>query len=112
MIATYINRIMQKIHVANNVNRYFEERQIEVLFWPAKSPDINLMKSIAVYVKNKLDASYEDVKELEEDLICIWKTIPFEFLENLYNGLPRCFQAIIDVKGGPTNYQYVEIKII
>ena len=70
------------------------------------------MKSISAYVKNKLDASYEDVKELEEDRIYIWKTIPFEFLENLYNGLPRRIQAITDAKGGPTNHQYVEIKII
>ena len=68
MIAIFINRIRQKIHVANNINKFFEDRHIQRLSW-RKAPDLNLMESVWAFVKGKLKGSYRSQDELEEDIV-------------------------------------------
>ena len=71
-------------HSAICINSYFAERGIEVLPWPAKSPDLNIIESVWDYVKNKLKTSYSNRQELEENIIFIWQNIPSEYIYNLY----------------------------
>jgi len=93
-----------KVHVADIINSYFEERNIKLLSWPPKSPDINIIENLWAYLKNKLKASYSNTGELEEDIVNIWENIPSDLIENLYDSIPERIQAVIDSEGGPTMY--------
>jgi len=92
------------IHTTSMIMDYFQKNQIEVVSWPSKSPDLNLIESVWSYLKDKLQRSYDSVEELEEDVLNQWKAIPFWFIENLYNSFPRRIQAVLDAEGGPTKY--------
>ncbi len=92
------------IHTSQCIIEYFEERGIELLSWPPKSPDLSLIESVWAYLKDKLRRSYDNREELEEDIKEQWKNIPVEFIENLYKSMSRRIQAVIESKGGPTYY--------
>lgn len=92
------------IHRSSTINEYFEERGIELLSWPPKSPDLSLIESVWAYLKSKLKRSYDSREELEEDIIEQWHDIPVDFIQNLYNSMFHRIQAVIDMNGGPTDY--------
>jgi len=92
------------IHTTTSVYDYFAKRGIEVLPWPAKSPDLSLIESVWSRLKDKLKRSYETREELVEDIQRCWNNIETEYIANLYQGMKRRIQAIIDSQGGPTDY--------
>ena len=92
------------IHTTSEVLKYFKEHNIEVLSWPTKSPDLNLIESVWSVLKNKLKRSYSSREELVEDIQLQWKSISSELIVNLYCSMKRRIQAVIDSKGGPTDY--------
>ena len=61
-------------HTAFDVIKYFNDREIEVLPWPAKSPDRNLIEEVWSRLKSKLKGSYNSTKELEEDVGECWES--------------------------------------
>ena len=65
---------------------------------------MNVIESMWTYLKNELKAFYSSSKELEEDIIFVWKNLPFDFIETLYESIPKRIQAVIDPKGGLRNY--------
>jgi hypothetical protein len=91
-------------HGAKLVNMYFQDRGIEVLPWPAKSPDLNLIEAVWSELKGKLKRSYDSAEELEEDVKKQWKTISSDYIVSLYDSMRHRIQAVIDAKGGPTDY--------
>lgn len=91
-------------HTAKIVQDYFQEKQIEVINWPPKSPDLNLIEAVWSQLKYKLKRVYKDYEELVEDVYNAWESIPVEFIQNLYNSMNRRILAVIEAKGGPTQY--------
>ncbi len=91
-------------HTASVINDYFEERMIEVLEWPAKSPDLNLIESVWSKLKSHLKKSYEDQEELVEDIEKSYNLIPSDYIIKLYSSMKRRIQAVIDSNGLPTKY--------
>jgi len=89
-----------KPHKANDVKRYFEERNIYVLSWPLKSPDLNLIESVWARLKASLKRSYQNQQDLEEDIINAWNSMPCDFVVNLYASKKDRIQAVIDKEGG------------
>lgn len=75
-------------------------------FWPANSPDLNI-------IENAWSVVWEDLKlrrvktrdQLKRAVKRAWKdkATP-EFVQNLYNSIPRRMQAVIDAGGKPTKY--------
>jgi transposase len=46
------------IHTANAVRRWLEENEIELIDWHANSPDLNPIKHLWFFLKNKLHELY------------------------------------------------------
>jgi transposase len=80
---------------------------IQVLDWPAQSPDLNLIENLWQEIKFKLRSDPNkptSLSDLESKVEVAWNTIPAEFIRKLANGMPRRIQACIAAEGGTTKY--------
>jgi hypothetical protein len=76
---------------------WLESHNIPLLPWPAKSPDLNPIENIWALLDNRIRRNiYEDIEDLERDLLQFFNEIPSETFQNLSNSMPdrikKCFQ--------------------
>lgn len=94
-------------HTSKMATKWFEDNNIEVLNWPAQSPDINPIEHLWVHLKKQLN-KYENppkgVFELWERTEEEWNDIPAEACQRLIESMPRRIEAVIKAKGGHTKY--------
>ena len=80
---------------------------MEVLLWPAQSPDLNAIEHLWNHLKRKL-AEYEvppqGILELWERVQEEWGKIKPEVCQGLIESMLRRVEAIIKAKGGYTKY--------
>ena len=86
---------------------------MEVLQWPAQSPDLNpiehLWHHLKKHVKN-FKESAEKVTELQERTEEKWKEISQKKYQRLVKSMSRRIQAVIRAKEGYTKYQFLLIS--
>src|SRR5882762_11828674 len=88
-------------------SKWFKDNSIDVMVWPAQSPDINPIEHLWVDLKkalNKYPNPANGVHELWERVVEEWNKIPPETCQNLIESMPRRIQAVIKAKGGHTKY--------
>lgn len=94
-------------HTANRTKQWFFENHINVLDWPAQSPDLNPIEHLWFNLKQKLN-SYPtqpaSIHELWERIQCEWEKITPQECLNLIESMPRRVQNVLQVKGGYTKY--------
>jgi transposase len=94
-------------HTSKRAAQWFSDNNIEVMEWPAQSPDINPIEHLWVHVKRQMN-TYETppkgVFELWDRLAREWNKIPPETCQNLIESMPRRLEAVIKAKGGHTKY--------
>jgi len=94
-------------HTSKKATKWFEDNKIEVMAWPAQSPDINPIEHLWVDLKkalNKHPKPAKGVHELWERVVEEWNGIGPETCQNLIESMPRRIQAVIRAKGGHTKY--------
>ena len=94
-------------HTSNMATKWFEDNDIQVLNWPAQSPDLNPIEHLWVHLKKKLKEypkPPQGVHELWERVVEEWNKIPPETCQKLIESMPRRVQAVIKAKGGHTKY--------
>jgi transposase len=94
-------------HTSKKAKKWMEDNDLEVIWWPAQSPDLNPIEHLWFYVKRKLQ-EYEvppkGAHELWERLVKEWNGIPAEVCQKLIESMPRRIEAVIKAKGGHTKY--------
>lgn len=94
-------------HTAKSVKEYLSQEDFKVMLWPAQSPDMNPIENCWSYLKNQI-YSYETpangLKELFSRVEIEWEKISKEYLENLYESMPRRMAQVIKAKGRWTKY--------
>jgi transposase len=94
-------------HTSKKAKKWFQDNGIEVLKWPAQSPDLNPIEHLWDYLKKKL-LEYEHppkgMLELWERIEKEWNAIPASVCQNLIASMPRRMEAVIKAKGGNTKY--------
>ena len=94
-------------HMSNKATKWFEDNDIQVLVWPAQSPDINPIEHLWVSLKHALQQYSrppKGVHELWDRVREEWNKIPPETCQQLIESMPRRIQAVIKAKGGHTKY--------
>jgi len=95
------------VHKSKVVQRYFREKMITVLDWPAQSPDLNPIENLWAELKKRIATRRGDITSKEalwEAIEAEWEATPKSFLENLIDSMPNRIEAVIKAKGGPTKY--------
>ena len=94
-------------HTSKLATQWFEDNNINLLVWPAQSPDINPIEHLWVHLKNRMKKypnPPKGVHELWERVAEEWNKITPETCQNLIESMPRRIEAVIKAKGGHTKY--------
>ena len=94
-------------HTAKTTQKWLQDNKINVLEWPAQSPDLNLIKNLWQHLKRRL-ADYKTeprgILKLWERVETEWAKIPADVCLNLVESMPRRIAAVLKAKGGYTKY--------
>ncbi|GFS71692.1 transposable element Tcb1 transposase [Trichonephila clavipes] len=80
---------------------------IELLLWPARSPDLSPIENMWFMVAQRLTqitppAATPD--ELWQRVEAAWSAVPPKYIQSLFESMPRRVAAVISNNGGYTGY--------
>lgn len=87
--------------------KWLSEAQVNVMDWPAKSPDLNPIENMcsvlarAVYHNAR---QFADVDELQQCVEEEWANIRFEYLDKLLESMPKRCVDVLQTSGLQTKY--------
>lgn len=83
------------IHKAKTTQAFFKEHGIELLDWPAYSPDLNPIENLRAILKNKVyEQRPRTLDELERVVRKEWKAISRRFTRRLVRSLPGRLEEV------------------
>ena len=94
-------------HRAHNTGNFLRNQDVEVMDWPALSPDMNPIEHIwdrMGRVIRDMDNPPLNVADLRDALRHAWAAIPDDALATLSGGMPRRVAAVNAARGGHTRY--------
>ena len=80
---------------------------MEVLTWPAQSPDLNPIEHLWAHLKRKLqgyETAPKGILEFWERVQVEWEKIESSVCQELVESMPRRVEAVLKAKGGYTKY--------
>ena len=92
-------------HTATIVKNYLRNQKIEVLLWPAQSPDLNPIENLWFELDRRVDkCACNREEELFECLKRAWANIDHGYLAKLLESIPKRCKRIIKSCGYPISY--------
>nr|KAG5695939.1 hypothetical protein BaRGS_017520 [Batillaria attramentaria] len=94
-------------HSARIVDQYLEEESMELMEWPARSPDLNPIEHVWDMIGRAVRARVNPPRtlaQLGQALQQEWDQIPQQTIRNLICSMRRRCQAVISARGGHRQY--------
>lgn len=92
-------------HTSRLAKEWFQKNRVEVMEWPAQSPDLNPIENLWCDVKEAVsNCNPSNNNQLWETVEHAWKSISQERCENLVNSMNRRCAAVIANKVYATKY--------
>jgi transposase len=96
-----------RCHVARSTLQWLQDRNIQVMPWPAYSPDLNPIENLwGVLVRRIYEGGkqFNTIEELKTDIVRCWNEIEKNMLENLSNSMPKRVCKVIHAHGDSIEY--------
>lgn len=94
-------------HKAKSILSYLRDQEYEVMNWPAQSPDLNPIENCWSHLKSKI-YSYKlgakSMHELWRRVETEWEAISKDYIDKLYESMPRRMAECIRANGYWTKY--------
>jgi hypothetical protein len=92
-------------HKSRTSMAWFAENQVEVMYWPARSPDLNPFEHIWVLIDQRIsEIQFHSITQLEEELVNQWNKITRTKCLNLIESMPTRISLCLKAEGGHFNY--------
>lgn len=92
-------------HKAKKVMKWFDENGVQLLPWPAKSPDLNPIEQLWNIIDQKLlNIEVSNLAQLEQAIKRLWKEITLDTCINLIESMPKRVELCIKARGGHFKY--------
>ena len=93
-------------HVARICRQFLNRNNVNVLPWPAESPDMNPIEHIWDYLCRKVRArgNVHNLRDLENALIQEWNNIPNVVIKRNVRSMIARLAACINSRDGQTRY--------
>ncbi|GFX88386.1 transposable element Tcb1 transposase [Trichonephila clavipes] len=94
-------------HVARIFQRFFVNQQIDLLSWPARSPDLSPIKNMWSMVSQRLTQitpPEATLDQLWQRVEAAWSAVPQEHIQSLFESILRRVAAVISNNGGYCGY--------
>jgi transposase len=92
-------------HSSKLVKDYLQDSGIQVLDWPAQSPDLNPIENLFGILKRSVSGQrFRKKEDLFEALKVEWNNIPQTIINNLILSMPRRCAEVMKNKGFYTKY--------
>ncbi|GFX50579.1 transposable element Tcb1 transposase [Trichonephila clavipes] len=94
-------------HVVHIVQRFFVNHQIELLPWPARSPDLLPMENMFSMVAQRLTQVTPPVvtpDQLWQRVEASCSAVPQEYFQSIFESMPWFVSAVISNNGGYSGY--------
>ena len=92
-------------HTSRSAKNWFQAKGVEVLPWPAQSPDLNPIENLWADVKKSVAAKRpSNAKDLWVAVQEAWQQIPLTRCQDLIDSMPRRCAAVIKNHGYTTKY--------
>lgn len=92
-------------HTSKKAKQWFERNSVNVLEWPAQSPDLNPIENLWTDVKKAVAVSKPTTREsLWKVIQESWYNIALKRCQDLVESMPKLCAAVIANKGNSTKY--------
>ena len=92
-------------HTAQTVRQWTAEHQIDVMEWPACSPDLNIMENVWPTLKRSLDTTrINGINQLFGTAELITQSLDQDYINRLFESMPNRIEEVIYNRGGHTRY--------
>ena len=95
------------VHTANLVKQWMAAENMEVLPWPSRSPDLNIIENMWGALVRRVYGNckqYSSIPELKSALISIWEVIEQEYIQTLVHSMKNQIFELITKGGNKINY--------
>lgn len=94
-------------HIAAINLQWLQTHNVQVLPWPAQSPDLNPIEHVWDMLKRRVLADIENIHTNVDLFRCLqrhWNAIPQEEIDHLIMSMSRRCRAVLNARGGNTSY--------
>lgn len=95
------------VHISKSTQNWFLSKKINVMKWPACSPDLNPMENLWGFIVRHIyqnNRQFQSVSELKTAIFEAWRNIDYAYINNLIASMPNRIFSVIKNNGNYINY--------